>query len=158
MVCREWRSSGLGGNECYRDLSPIIATSLDFYREAMLQTKRWQQDWPIDARDRRFGEHGLAYMVGQQELKPNEYVSTGVVYAGAKQRCKMKVEGEIQNTWEVSLKDGETAIIVGLLADGALGNDGNVCVLGGTAILSQFSQRRRESGKAEFLQRGETSL
>ena len=85
-----------------------------------LQTKRWQQDWPIDARDRRFGEHGLAYMVCQQELKPNEYVSTGVVYAGAKQRCKMTVEGENQKTWEVSLKDGETAVIVGLLADGSV--------------------------------------
>jgi hypothetical protein len=85
-----------------------------------LQTKRWQQDWPIEARDRRFGEHGLAYMVCQQELKPNEYVSTGVVYAGAKQRCKMTVAGENQNTWEVSLKDGETAVIVGLLADGSV--------------------------------------
>ncbi|HWO36543.1 MAG TPA: hypothetical protein VNO32_47775 [Candidatus Acidoferrum sp.] len=85
-----------------------------------LRIKRWQQDWPVDARDRRFGEHGLAYMVCQQELKPNEYVSTGVVYAGAKQRCKMTVEGENQNTWEVSLKDGETAVIVGLLADGSV--------------------------------------
>ena len=85
-----------------------------------LQTQRWQQDWPIDARNRKFGEHGLAYMVCQQELKPNEYVSTGVVYAGAKQRCKMTVEGENQNIWEVSLKDGETAVIVGLLADGSV--------------------------------------
>lgn len=85
-----------------------------------MQTKRWQQDWPIDVRDRRFGEHGLAYMVCQQELKPSEYVSTGVVYAGAKQRCKMTVEGENQNTWELSLKDGETAVIVGLLADGGV--------------------------------------
>jgi hypothetical protein len=85
-----------------------------------LETKHWPQDWPIDARSRRFGEHGLAYMVCQQELKPNEYVSTGVVYAGAKQRCKMIVEGENQNTWEVSLKDGETAVIVGLLADGSV--------------------------------------
>ena len=85
-----------------------------------LETKRWQQDWPIDARDRKFGEHGLAYMVCQQELKPNEYVSTGVLYARAKQRCKMTAEGENQNTWEVSLKDGETAVIVGLLADGSV--------------------------------------
>lgn len=85
-----------------------------------LQTNRWQQDWPIDARDRRFGEHGLAYMVCQQELKPNEYVSTSIVYAGAKQRCKMTVVGENQSTREVSLKDGETAVIVGLLADGSV--------------------------------------
>lgn len=85
-----------------------------------LQSVRWQQDWPIDARDRKFGEHGLAYMSCEQELKPNEYVSTGVVYAGAKQRCKMSVEGENQNTWEVPLKDGETAVIVGVLSDGSV--------------------------------------
>jgi hypothetical protein len=85
-----------------------------------LQTKRWQQDWPLDARDRKFGERGLAYMVCQQELRPNEYVSTGVVYAGAKQRCKMIAKGEDRASWEVSLKDGETAVIVGLLADGSV--------------------------------------
>lgn len=59
-------------------------------------------------------------MACQQELKPNEYFSTGVVYSGAKQRCKMTVKGEDQSTWEVSLKDGETAAIVGLLADGSV--------------------------------------
>jgi hypothetical protein len=32
----------------------------------------------------------------------------------------MTVEGENQNTWEVSLKDGETAVVVGLLADGSV--------------------------------------
>jgi hypothetical protein len=85
-----------------------------------LQIKRWQQDWPIDARDRKFGEHGLAYLVCQQELRPNEYVSTGVVYAGAKQRCKMVAEGEDRAGWEVPLKDRETAVIVGLLGDGSV--------------------------------------
>ena len=85
-----------------------------------LQTKRLQKDWPIDARDRKFGEHGLAYMVCQQELKPDEYVSTRVVYAGAKQRCEITVEGENQNTWELPLKDGQTAVIVGMLADGSV--------------------------------------
>jgi len=84
------------------------------------QRKRWQEDWPIDARDRKFGEHGLAYMVCQQELRPNEYVSAGVVYAGAKQRCKMVAESEDRSTWEVTLKDGETAVIIGLLADGSV--------------------------------------
>lgn len=84
-----------------------------------LQVKRWQQDWPIDARDRKFGDRGLAYMVCQQELRPNEYVSTGVVYAGAKQRCKMMAQ-EDRDKWEVSLEDGETAVIVGLLADGSV--------------------------------------
>jgi hypothetical protein len=81
---------------------------------------RWQQDWPIDARDRKFGEHGLAYVVCQQELRRGEYVSTRVVYAGAKQRCRMRAEGENRSNWEVSLKEGETAAIVGLLANGSV--------------------------------------
>jgi hypothetical protein len=85
-----------------------------------LQTQRWLQDWPLDARSRKFGEHGLAYMVCQQELRPNEYVSTGVVYAGAKQRCRMLAESEDRSIWEISLKDGETAVIVGILADGSV--------------------------------------
>jgi hypothetical protein len=85
-----------------------------------LQSARWKQNWPIDARNRKFGEHGLAYMTCEQELKPNEYVSTGVVYVGAKQRCRMSVEGENQNTWQVPLKDGETAVIIGLLSDGSV--------------------------------------
>ena len=84
------------------------------------QIKQWQQDWPVDARDRKFGEHGLAYMVCQQELRPNDYVSTGVVYAGAKQRCTMTAEGEDQSIWKVPLRDGETAEILGLLADGSV--------------------------------------
>ena len=84
-----------------------------------LQVRRWQQDWPIDARDRKFGDRGLAYMVCQQELRPNEYVSTGVVYAGAKQRCKM-IAQEDKDKWDVSLKDGETAVIVGILVDGSV--------------------------------------
>jgi hypothetical protein len=84
------------------------------------QIKQWQQDWPVDARDRKFGEHGLAYMVCQQELRPNDYVSTGVVYAGAKQRCTMTAEGEDRSTWKVPLRDGETAEILGLLADGSV--------------------------------------
>ena len=85
-----------------------------------LQIQRWHQDWPIDARDRKFGEHGLAYMVCQQELRPNEYVSTSIVYAGAKQRCKMLAKGEDQSIWEISLRDGETAAIGGILADGSV--------------------------------------
>ena len=90
------------------------------YGSPPLQTKRWQQDWPIDARDRKFGEHGLAYMVCQQELRPDEYASSGIIYAGAKQRCRMVAEGEDRATWDVSLKDGETAAIVGLLGDGTV--------------------------------------
>jgi hypothetical protein len=57
---------------------------------------------------------------GSPPLRIKRWQQDWVVYAGAKQRCKMTVEGENQNTWEVSLKDGETAVIVGLLADGSV--------------------------------------
>jgi hypothetical protein len=84
------------------------------------EKRQWRQDWPVNARDRKFGEHGLAYMVCQQELRPNDYVATGVVYAGAKQRCTLTVEGEDRNAWSASLRDGETAEVLALLADGSV--------------------------------------
>ncbi len=84
------------------------------------QIKQWKQDWPKDARDRKFGEQGVAYMTCQQELQPNEYVSTGIVYAGARQRCTMSAEREDGTTWRVRLRDGDTAQILGILADGSV--------------------------------------
>ena len=84
------------------------------------QIKQWQQDWPVDARDRKFGEHGFAYMTCQQELRPNEYVSTAIVYFGARQRCTMNAQSEDRRFWQVPLRDGDTAKILGLLADGSV--------------------------------------
>lgn len=84
------------------------------------QIKQWQQDWPVDARDRKFGEHWLAYMTCQQELRPNEYVSTAIIYAGAMQRCTVNAESYDRRFWQVPLRDGDTAEIVGLLADGSV--------------------------------------
>ena len=84
------------------------------------QKKQWKQDWPTDARDRKFGERGVAYMTCQQELRPNEYASTGLVFAGARQRCTMNAEGEDGTTWQVPLRDGDTAQILGILADGSV--------------------------------------
>jgi hypothetical protein len=103
-----------------------IRTYSVFDRVPLAQPKQWQQDWPVGARDRKFGEYGVAFMVCQQELRPNEYVSTGIVYAGAKQRCAMTAEGEDRRPWTVPLRDGETASVVGLLADGAVVGNINV--------------------------------
>lgn len=97
-----------------------------FDRVPLAQPKQWQQDWPVDARDRKFGDRGVAFMSCQQELRPNEYVSTGIVYAGAKHRCTMTAETEDQRPWTVALRDGETASIVGVLADGAVVGNINV--------------------------------
>ncbi len=97
-----------------------------FDRVPLAEPKQWQQDWPLGARDRKFGDHGVAFMTCQQELRPNEYVSTGIVYAGAKQLCTMTAEAEDRRPWTVPLRDGETASIVGVLADGAVVGNINV--------------------------------
>ena len=86
----------------------------------LTEMRRWPRSLPQGARDRSFGEHGTAYMVCQQELRPNEYVSTNVVCAGAKQRCAMRVEDDDGGAWTVSLRDNETASIIGILADGSV--------------------------------------
>jgi len=97
-----------------------------FDRVPLTQPKQWEQVWPVDARDRKFGEDGIAFMACKQELRPNEYVSTGIVYAGAKQRCTMTAESEDRRQWTVPLRDGETASIVGVLAGGAIVGNINV--------------------------------
>ena len=84
------------------------------------QKKQWKQNWPIDARDRKFGDSEIAYMTCQQELRPNEYTSTGIVYVGARQRCTLNAEGEDGTTWQIRLRDGDTAQILGILADGSV--------------------------------------
>lgn len=107
------------------------------------QTRQWKQDWPIDARDRKFGERGVAYMTCQQELRPNEYVSTGIVYAGARQRCTMNAEGEDGTVWQVRLRDGDTAQILGILADGS--------------VLGQVSVRESKAGQLVIWKKNQTT-
>jgi hypothetical protein len=70
--------------------------------------------------DRKFGEYGFAFMLCGQELRPGEYTNTNVVHAGAKFRCALNALGENGNVWTAPLQDGETASIVGLLADGGV--------------------------------------
>jgi hypothetical protein len=91
-----------------------------------VETKRLQQDWPIGTMDRKFGEHGLAFMLCQQELQPNVYTSTNVIYAGAKRRCTMTAQAEDRTVWTVPLPDNGTAAIIGLLADGTVAGQINV--------------------------------
>jgi hypothetical protein len=86
----------------------------------LVQTREKEELWPVGTMDRKFGEHGVAYMLCQQELRPNEWVSSPVVYANARRSCKVVAEPDGQNTWEVPLKDEGTALIVGILADGSV--------------------------------------
>jgi hypothetical protein len=79
-----------------------------------------QVDWPSGAMDRKFGEHGFAFLLCGQELRPGEYTNTNVVHAGAKFRCALNAVEKDRNVWTVPLQDGETAALVGLLADGSV--------------------------------------
>jgi len=106
------------------------------------QIKQWKRYWPIDARDRQFGEQGVAYMTCGQELRPNEYSSTGVVYAGARQRCTMHAESEDGN-WQVRLQDGETAQIVGLLPD--------------DSVVGQVSTKESKAGQLVIWKKDQTT-
>lgn len=79
--------------------------------------------WPTGAMDRRFGEHGFAFMLCSQELRPGTQVTTNVVHVGAKFRCSLKAlngEEKNENGWEFALQDGQTAALVGILADGSV--------------------------------------
>lgn len=79
-----------------------------------------QIDWPAGAMDRKFGEHGFAFMECEQELRPGQYTSSNVVHAGAKFRCVLNALTEDRSVWTVPLKGGETAALVGILADGSV--------------------------------------
>jgi hypothetical protein len=86
----------------------------------LVQTRKREELWPVGTMDRTFGEHGVAYMLCQQELRPNEWVSTPVVYANARRRCRMVAEPDGQPSWEVALNQEGTAVISGILPDGSV--------------------------------------
>jgi len=109
LVFLEGRMSGQRGSYVILSGSPPI------------ETERWKDlQPPTGTRDRKFGEHGFAFMQCQQELLPNEWTSTDVVHVFAKTRCTMTALDNDRKLWKVPLKDGETAEIIGLLADGSV--------------------------------------
>jgi len=83
-------------------------------------SQHWRQSWPTGTMDRKFGEVGVAYALCQQELRPGEFESTDVVYAGARRKCRLVVEQPDVDTWMVELPPNSTASIVGILADGSV--------------------------------------
>jgi hypothetical protein len=99
---------------------PFANTYETFDGFPLVQTRKKEQLWPVGTMDRKFGEHGVAYMLCQQELRPNEWVSDPVVYANARRRCRMVAEPDGQPSWEAPLKDEGTAVIFGILADGSV--------------------------------------
>jgi len=91
-----------------------------------VEVQRWTQDWPVGTMDRKFGEHQFAYMLCRQELRPNVYSSTNIIYAGAKRQCSMNVEAPDHANWSVPLRDEGTAALVGFLNDGSVAGQINV--------------------------------
>jgi hypothetical protein len=81
---------------------------------------RFTQDWPVGTMDRKFGDGAIAYMLCQQELKPGEYSSTNVVYAGAQRQCSLIVQPKKGPGWMAKLQPNQTAAIIGILADGSV--------------------------------------
>jgi hypothetical protein len=79
-----------------------------------------QVDWPAGARDRKFGEHEVAFIHCEQKLNPGQYTSTNVVNAGAKVRCSLNVLADAQHFWTRQLVDGQTASLVGIISDGSV--------------------------------------
>ena len=77
-------------------------------------------DWPTGSMDRKFGEHELAFISCGQELNPGQYTTTNVVHAGARFRCALNVLGYDKSFWTRALQDGDTAALVGILADGSV--------------------------------------
>jgi len=83
-----------------------------------------QMTWPAGTMDRKFGEHGLAYMRCSHEIRPGEYIYTNGSLGGANHRCTLNATGK-DGTWTVPLQDGEWASIVGLLGDGSVAGQVN---------------------------------
>ena len=90
------------------------------------EIEQWTEDWPTGTMDRKFGEHQIAYMLCQQELKPNTYTASNIIYAGAKRRCAMTVQDKAGSAWNVPLKEEGTAAIIGVLPDGSVAGQLNV--------------------------------
>jgi len=82
------------------------------------ETQSWQQDLPIDARSRDFGETGVAFSRCQQELQPNQYASSRVIHAGAQLRCSVNFQSYEGWQWEIPLRDGQTVLVLGQPAQG----------------------------------------
>jgi hypothetical protein len=102
-------------------MSGRLGTYVILSGSQLVETERWKElELPTGTRDRKFGEHGLAFMQCEQELRPNEYTSTDVVHTFAKTRCTMTALGNDRKLWKAPLRDGETAEIIGVLTDGSV--------------------------------------
>ncbi|MEO6805888.1 MAG: hypothetical protein ABI286_05625 [Edaphobacter sp.] len=100
------------------------------------ETERWQEDWPVGTMDRKFGEHTIAFMLCQQELR-----TSNIIYAGAKRHCAMELKARDGAVWESPLQQNETAAIVGVLANGS--------------VVGQINVPRRKAGQLVLWQKGQ---
>ncbi len=84
------------------------------------EVKQWQINWPAGTMDRTVGQHSYAFMLCEQELRPNVYSSTNVVFSGANRRCTMNEQTDHGSSWQAALHDNQTAALIGTLADGSV--------------------------------------
>jgi hypothetical protein len=56
----------------------------------------------------------------QQELRPNDYRRTNVIYAGAHRRCSLQVHGSDKVEWSAQLGQDQVAELIGMQADGSV--------------------------------------
>lgn len=105
------------------------------------EATHWERTWPTGTMDRRFGEHGVAYALCEQELRPGEFVSTNIVYAGAQRRCNLVVENDDGESWSSAAPVSGAISIVGTLADGAV-----VGQVGGGTSSSKLLRWSKDGG------------
>lgn len=85
-----------------------------------LQMHKITQNWPTGTMSRIVGSRGVAYMLCQQALGPNNYQSTNVIYANAHRRCWMKVQSADGRAWDAQLKQDQVAELLGIQRDGTV--------------------------------------
>jgi hypothetical protein len=86
----------------------------------LLQMHKIVQSWPAGIMSRIVGNRGVAYMLCQQELGPNNYQSSNVIYANAHRRCWLKVQSASGKTWDAQLKQDQVVELLGIQQDGSV--------------------------------------
>lgn len=117
----------------FMELSSVIDPSLVFQRGFVLngprtydvvyglspsKSKTITENLSEGAMASKVGRDGYEYALCQQELAPNEYRSSNVVYAGVHRRCVLHVKPSVGPAWTAALGQDEVADILGTLEGG----------------------------------------
>jgi hypothetical protein len=86
----------------------------------LAQASRITADWPAGTMDQRVGAKGITYSLCEQELSPEKYSSTNVIYSGAHRRCTLTVQNEDSSSWHAKLLQDQVVQILGTFTDGTV--------------------------------------